>query len=356
VTDGPEEQLPSPGPTDRIDQLLKLSQPKAWISLICVLLLLGAFGVWAFVGKIPVQVTGRGVLLNARGVFSVEAPAAGTLTELFVKQGDIVSQGQRIATIYNSQRQAILRNIEVGEFKIEKMQLQLKLLQDRLQDREKLFKEGLIPKTTLEETRQALITQQIAEEEAKGSLATLHSDLEKISASVIAPHDGKVLELFVSVGDIIEKKEPLIWMEYPLVAGENRLLYCCVPTQTGHIITPDLRVQIEPITVNTQEYGAMGGTVRDVSAFTTSEAELFNDLRNKQLVAYLTQGAPSVSFLSVDPTADAKTPTGFSWTSGQGPPFPLPSGTLAVIKIVVDEQPPISYLIPLWKLTPSSKP
>lgn len=354
ASDEPDEPPPiEHTPTDRIDQLLRLSQPKAWVSLICVLLLLAAFGVWTVLGRIPTEVIGRGVLLNARGVFSVEAPSGGTITELLVKQGDTVAQGQLLAKIYNPQRQAILRNIDASQYKIEQTELQLKLLRERLQDRENLFKEGLIPKTTVEETRQMVINQQILAEETKGNLATLHSDLEKTTSDIMAPKDGKVLELFVNIGDIIEQKGPLIWMEHPLLPGETRVLYCCVPIQTGRLITPGLHVQVEPIIVNVQEHGAIIGTVKEVSAFTVSEAELFNDLRNKQLVAYLTQNAPTASFLLVDPTIDSSTPSGFAWTSGQGPPFSIPSGTLATIKIVVDEQPPISYLIPLWKLKPS---
>lgn len=350
----PSEPLPpiEHTPTDRIDQLLRLSQPKAWTSLVCVLLLLAALVTWAFLGRIPTEVLGRGVLLNARGVFSVEAPSNGTVTNLLVKQGDTIAQGDVLAKIYNPHRQSIVRNIEVTEYKIGQMDLQLNLLKDRLQDREKLFKEGLIPKTTVEETRQMLINQQISQEEARGSLATLHSDLEKSSSDIIAPQDGKVLELFVNVGDIIAEKQALIWMEHLLLPGETRVLYCCVPVQTGHMMTPGMRVQAEPTTVNVQEHGAIIGEVREVSAFTVSEAELFNDLRNKQLVAYLTQGASSATFLSVDPTINTLTPSGFAWTSGQGPPFTIPSGTLMTVKIVVDEQPPISYLIPLWKLKP----
>lgn len=350
-----EPPLPSENvPTDRIDQLLRLTQPKAWVSLIFVLLLLAIFVVWSFVGRITTEVAGRGIILNARGVFGVESPAQGAITQLLVKQGEMVQKGDLLAKIYNPQRQAIERNISGLEYKIEQLQLQLKLLQDRLEEREKLFKEGLIPKATVEETRQNMISQHIAEEDAKSNMANLLAELEKISPDVVAPEDGRVLEIFVNVGDRVEVKSPLVWMEHPAEQGEKRFIYCCIPIQSGRVMSSGMPVQVEPITVNPQEYGSMFARVKEVSPFAVSEAELLNDLRNKQLVAYLIQGAPAVAFLSVDPILDPSTSSGFKWTSGKGPPFDIPSGTLVNIKVVVDEQPPISYLIPLWRLHPSN--
>ena len=47
--------------------------------------------------------------------------------------------------------------------------------------------------------------------------------------------------------------------------------------------------------------------------------------------------------------ADAKTPSGFKWSSSLGPPIQIYSGTLSKGTVVVDDKRPISYVLPIVK-------
>jgi len=69
-----------------------------------------------------------------------------------------------------------------------------------------------------------------------------------------------------------------------------------------------------------------------------------------QIVDYLMENSVAITNILVEPIPDPSTPSGYKWTSQEGPPFSIPTGTICKIKIVIDEQPPISYLIPLWKI------
>jgi HlyD family secretion protein len=46
---------------------------------------------------------------------------------------------------------------------------------------------------------------------------------------------------------------------------------------------------------------------------------------------------------------DPKTPSGFRWSSSQGPPVEIFSGTLVSASIVTEEKRPISYVLPILR-------
>ena len=367
--------------TERTDQMLQITRPRRWVVLALVFALLIGLIVWSFIGRIPTEVEGRGVVLSPNGVFTIEAKAKGTVTEILVKEGDTVRQGKHVVTIHNPERRALLKNIEVTQSKIMSLETELQVLKERLEAREELFKEGLIPKTTFEDTKIAVLEKKISIDESKSTLTKLFTELEKISSledgsfneqmlarftknginhealdvylsKIYNPSDGTILEVLVNEDDLVNEDEPLIWMERSFGFDETMIVYCCVPVQTQDRIRPGMDVRIEPTIVNPQEYGVMLGTVKEVSPYVVSEEDLIHNLHNKQLVEYLTGGAIAVTRIIVEPKVDKQTQSGFRWTSEKGPPFEISTGTLCAIKILVEEQPPISYLIPLWTIKP----
>ena len=46
---------------------------------------------------------------------------------------------------------------------------------------------------------------------------------------------------------------------------------------------------------------------------------------------------------------DPSTPSGFTWSSGSGPPTTVESGTLVSVQVVVERQRPITLVIPAIK-------
>jgi HlyD family secretion protein len=90
--------------------------------------------------------------------------------------------------------------------------------------------------------------------------------------------------------------------------------------------------------------------VKKVYPYPVSKEELVQTLGNQQIAQFLVGNDPAKTLLIIEPQLSDKTASGFLWTSTEGPPFTIQSGTLARVKLVIDEQPPISYLIPLWKI------
>ena len=90
------ERLSTP---DRLDQLVRVVNRRNWITLAGLGGVLLAALVWCFLGRIPITVEGRAVLVRPRQVVPVPAAAAGTVRTLSVQAGDTVAAGQVIATL-----------------------------------------------------------------------------------------------------------------------------------------------------------------------------------------------------------------------------------------------------------------
>jgi HlyD family secretion protein len=84
---------------ERLDQLMQVVSPMNWLPLTAFACLVGTVGVWSVVGRIPITVTGQGVLVYPSNVMPFQSPSAGQLSALNVSEGQKVKKGQVIATI-----------------------------------------------------------------------------------------------------------------------------------------------------------------------------------------------------------------------------------------------------------------
>lgn len=166
------ERLSSP---ERLDQMIQVVSPRAWLPLSAIGALVATASVWSVFGRIPLNVTGQGVLIQPRQVVQFQAPSAGGLLKLKIKVGDAVKRGQVIATIDQSalkqqleQEKAKLADLERQKLDTNKLQKQqvsqeLNTLQKQQQDlEESLRRESISPLlrqqtlTALRQKRQSL--------------------------------------------------------------------------------------------------------------------------------------------------------------------------------------------------------
>ncbi|MBI5931782.1 MAG: hypothetical protein HY862_20905 [Chloroflexi bacterium] len=63
------DRLSSP---EQLDQLMKITSPRAWLALIAIAILCAAGGLWAVFGSIPEEAQGNGVLVNDPTVDGLE--------------------------------------------------------------------------------------------------------------------------------------------------------------------------------------------------------------------------------------------------------------------------------------------
>jgi len=363
-----------------IHQQLTIENPKNWLIFTVLILLAALLVVWAFFGRIPTEINGRGVSLSPAGTFLIQTNTSGKVTEIYVDEGEKVKKNSPLGVLYNPELKSILVQIEATEYKISRLETELVLLEHALEINQQLFNEGLIAKLVVDASKANVFDKQIAIEEAKSELWVLLSSLETASPatkeviqwakeqlldnkptlnlqqiedqlSVIrSPEEGTILEILVGEGDHVDRKESLIWAEHPMEGEDSEVFYSTVKADAIGRVEPGMRVLIEPLIVNPQQYGAIIGEVKEVYPYPVSEGELTQTIGNKQIVQFLLGQSPVATLLIVNPLLDPQTPSGFEWTSKKGPPFSIPTGSVCNLKLVIDEQPPISFLIPLWQI------
>jgi len=306
------------------------------------------------------------------------ASSTARLEELRADHAQLVEfggEGARLETDVIDQSQANIRS----EFRMAKERKQW--LVERLESRRRLFKEGLITQEGLQGTviklqnveeqvddlnRQVkrlkldtlnaskrqdseLRTSEFKIREAERRLKFLEEKLE-LNSQVVSAHSGRILELRAAVGDMLGTGSPVLSIE---LAGDDvqpleALLY--IPSSEGKQVKADMQARVAPSVVRPEEHGMVMGTVTAVSEFSSTKRGMMRVLDNDELVKALleaTQGAPIAVRVQLE--AAEITPSGYRWTSGNGPDIELTSGTPCTAAITTKRQRPITLVIPVLR-------
>ncbi|MEG3850713.1 NHLP bacteriocin system secretion protein [Microcoleus sp. herbarium19] len=166
------DRLSSP---ERLDQMMQVVSPRSWLPLTAIGCLVAAAGVWSAIGRIPLTVSGQGVLLMPRHVVQFQAANSGQLVKLNIKPGDVVKRGQEIGRIDKldlkqqlGQEKAKLAELQgqkqdTNRLQQQQIALELKMLEQQQKDlQESLNRESVAPvlhqqsMAALEQKRQSL--------------------------------------------------------------------------------------------------------------------------------------------------------------------------------------------------------
>lgn len=397
------ERLSSP---EQLDQMMQVTDPRGWLALAALAALLAAALVWGFLGTIPTEASGQGILIRRGGVSDLVATSNGQVEEMLVAVGDRVGKGQVVAKVRQQglQRQvndalaklAELRREydEIARSSAEQKQLNARelaqqranlgksiealgrdiaLTRERLATEQKLADEGLVTKQTplateqhLNTARDQLASAQLelngldlkrlqAERQLDVELETRRSairDLERETrenraklaedVGVLAPFSGRVLELMVARGDVVSPGTAILSLE---LTSEELLAVLFVPPSEGKRVHAGMKAQVSPSTVKREEYGSMLGTVTWAAEFPSTARGMTRLLANEALVTSLMKEGPPLQ-INVVLQRDPSTPTGYRWSSSRGPQTQISSGTLASGSVIVREDRPISLLVP----------
>ena len=116
-----KEALEKVATPEQLDQLIKITSPQRWFSLFAVGSLVAAGLIWSILGRIPITVTGKGVLIYPNKVVTVQASNPGRILELNVEVGDTVKKGQVLATIDQSE---LKKQLQLAREKLTQLQIQ----------------------------------------------------------------------------------------------------------------------------------------------------------------------------------------------------------------------------------------
>lgn len=302
------KKLSSP---EQLDELIKVTSPRAWLVLIAITGILISTLVWGFLGSIPTKIEGQGILLNNGGVFSIEHHTSGRVIDVRFKVGDRVKAGDVVA------------RIELPE-----LVDRINSLLDDLKNKEDNKQTGLPEYKTIE--RQVI---------------RLREELD-YKSKIVSQVDGRILEINISKGSNIENGQSLITLEQSGGTVKMEAVVFVLAGQ-GEEILPGMEAQISPTTVNKEEFGYMLGRVTSVSKYPATTQSMMKTLENEKLVSELSgQGASLM--VCIDLIPDSNSISGYKWSSPSGPPVSINSGTLVNSTVVVNREKPISKIIPFF--------
>ncbi|BAY09147.1 NHLP bacteriocin system secretion protein [Calothrix sp. NIES-2098] len=454
---------------ERLDQIMQVVSPMSWLPLAALGTLVAAGLAWSVLGRIPITVEGRGVLVYPSKVVPLQFPAVeGKLKNVNVRVGDFVKQGQVIATIDQDdlhkqllQQQAKLAELEAQDLNANSLQgqrsdLELKAiaqqrsglqqrlsesqslspiirdkdlgaiaqqrtnlqerwqeakalaptLRDRLERRKALKAEGAISadqvleaqqtyldsiakianiesqlkqldinqvqaeksyrenlsqitdiqtqlkqldakeKTLSEQNFQNTINRTNQIQDLKRGIAELQRKLTG-SSEIKSDRTGRILELTITSGQLLPPGSRIGAIEAQ-ESSAKLLGVTFLPVSEGKKVQKGMKLQITPTTVKRERFGGIVGTITNVSPFPVTKEAAASLVGNPDLVGSLVSSEPQIQVLA-ELQPDASTFSGYQWSSSTGPQMKMSPGTTTSVRITVEEQAPITFVLPILK-------
>ena len=387
-----------------LDTLLEITTVR-WVALIGLVAVVMGAVVWGVLGRIPQVVPGQGIMVAQGGLYRIQSSGSGRVDSMYVRAGAEVKAGQVLAVLAQPELRTVITQLEttlselesnrattsrllesdrkLGLASIEQQQRQadeavaaadqqLVALDARIANERQALERGLLTPDVLQQTiatRAEIHLQRLATIARKQELGAeavqlqvssnrdlfaleqqirqSSNRLDQLRAQlatdtyVNSPYDGVVVEQLVDVGQAIGSGTPIVTVE-PIDVPAQVLMF--IPLE-GKRIAPGMRVEMVPGGVRPEETGYFLGEVRAVSSAPLSGSALDRYLKNEVLVEQFTESGGAY-LVEINVARDTTTVSQFKWTSHAGAPISFGSGTLLAGRIVVDEQRPISLVIP----------
>jgi HlyD family secretion protein len=403
------DRLSSP---EQLDELMRVTDPKGWVLLAAFAVVVGTAIVWGVFGSLPHDVAGTGMLVKSGGVFEVITLSGGRITDMAVRVGDVVTEGQVVARLSQpeladqlNEAKAVLSTLKAQHEQIvahgsQDVALHTRLLaqqrtneeqamaaadasarwyEEKIGIQQKLVEEGLLTRQTLLNTRQQLDASRQRVSEGRSQLAQIEVrelDLrtrraEEVRASqvkidaqersvatlasdmkgdteIAVQHTGRILEIIQDQGAVVAKGTPILTLDLMGRTVKELEAIFYVPSAYGKQIKVGMPAYIAPSTVKREEYGLMLGRVTYVSDYPASSKGMLRVLKNDKLVNALSGGDAPYE-VHADLLVDESTVSNYRWSSSSGPPLRIQSGTFAHAQITVDARRPIEMVIPLLR-------
>jgi HlyD family secretion protein len=403
------EKLSTP---EKLDQLIKVTGPKAWIALVTISLALGTGIAWSILGRVKTKLNAVGVVLGGE-VHEVVSTSRGQLMKLQVAIGDKVKEGDIIATIQQPElyqqiedAKAVLadRKFELGRImsygsqgnqlqeellnqsrvsiqgEIEAEKKRLAFLNNQLDAENNLLEKGLIVRAQVANTKQQIDASKNTIERLKAQMVETSSrehnigfDLKQritlqnqriaesernlqflterydTQTNIRSPYNGEVVEVLTDAGVVVGPGSPLFKLKNLKSERQAKLKgVLYIPSQDGKKIKKDMEAFVVPSTVQPQEYGFIKGRVTYVSDFPITQQGMMNSVKNDQLVKGILSGGPLFE-VHVEFEEDANSYSGFKWTSAKGPDIAIKEGTSCTGQITIKQETPVAIVVPAFK-------
>jgi HlyD family secretion protein len=198
-----------------------------------------------------------------------------------------------------------------------------------------------------QENLQATNTRQNDIAEVERTIAQTKQQIAERS-QIRSPQSGCILELGGAVGQVVNPGTRFGTLQSQTSGSTqiNAIMYFDV--KDGKRIKPGMTMQITPDTVKRERFGGIVATVKSVSSYPVTSSTVATKVGNAELAESLTGKTAKVEIVANLGTDD-RNPSGYQWSSSKGPNLKLTAGTTTNVKVNVEEQAPIAYLLPFLR-------
>lgn len=406
-----EEAIKHRFSSDELTGLIRITTLKHWVMLAIIYIFLITLFLWACFGSIPTRVVGQGLLLSHQGsIEDVIMPAgSGRVKALLVSVGRTIQPGEVVAhldnqdvtnkiesmlTYYNDlnqqyQQLKITAEKDVADrastfetqnkmnaASLDTERVHLAQVDDLLKRKQAMAEKGLVNKEQLlssyndhyavkskiDQLQNQMIQDKLSFDMFKQDYDTKIRDLslsvanakrelddleaqKKMVTDIKSTVAGVVTHVQVAVGDDVKEGEPLVSVA-SVGSGLDAVVF--VPAQLGQRIKLGAEVLISPATIKKAEYGSMIGKADAVGRFPSTKESMLAVLHNPDLVEEFLKAGTPIELRSVIET-DQTTPSGYRWTTGNGPDQAMVPGMLVTAMVTVKTQAPITLIIPFLR-------
>jgi biotin carboxyl carrier protein len=161
---------------------------------------------------------------------------------------------------------------------------------------------------------------------------------------VVSPFGGLVVEVAAATGQVVGAGSTVLTVERTGGADNPMVALLFVPAASAAELAPGMKVNLSVSSAPSAAFGLLEGQVASVSQYPLDPASLNNLLGgDSALSGYTSSGAPWL--VTVDLTPQAGSPSGFAWTSADGPPESLRSLTSVSATVSLGSQTPVSFVL-----------
>ncbi len=175
---------------------------------------------------------------------------------------------------------------------------------------------------------------------SSGQVIATVTDPRGAKTTVTSPFAGRAVTVSAAVGLPVQIGTPLVAVQGGGASGNRLHAALLVSSSKAAQLAPGQEVDMSVDSAPSAAFGLLRGKVQSVSPFPLTSGQALSLLGNDALVRQFVSRSPT-QLVTVTVDTDSKTKSGYSWTTHNGPPFPLLPQTLLKATVRVGNEHPI---------------
>lgn len=183
--------------------------------------------------------------------------------------------------------------------------------------------------------------------EVERTIAQTKQQIEERS-QIRSSQSGCILSVSSTVGQVVSPGTRLGTLQ-PQATGQTQITSIVYfDVKDGKRIKSGMKMQITPDTVKRERFGGIVATVKSVSPYPVTLSTVATKVGNAELAETLTNKTAKVEVVA-SLVPESNNISGYRWSSSKGPDTKLTPGTTTAVRVKVEEQAPITFLLPFLR-------